>query len=301
MNTVSNQAGLPQLWLAEATARVARRGQRQGRWARALVAVGIGILVLILFLSFAAPLLGLPSPYQQDLANVLAPPSWAHPFGTDNLGRDVFARTLAAAQLDLGVAFAVTAVSLIIGLTLGSLAGFFGGSVDAVIMRSADLCLAFPFIVLVLVIIAITGPGLTGVYIGVPLTSWALYARLTRGEMLVVREKEWVLAARTLGLPVWRQFARHSFPHVWKPALVFSTADFVLNIMILATLSYLGVGAQPPRPEWGALIAEGQPQLLNAWWISTLPGLFVATVGVAISLIGDGAAELSGEDMKVVA
>jgi len=301
VSAVTAQARLPQELLAAATRRIVRRGQRERKWARVIVAVGAAILAVVLVLSLVRPWLGLPSPYLQDFAQVQRPPSLAHPFGTDNLGRDVFSRTLAASRLDLGVAFAVTGTSLVIGLVFGALAGFFGGVVDTVIMRCADVCLAFPFLVLVLVIISITGPGLKGVFIGVPLAGWAVYARLTRAEMLVVREREWVLAARTLGFPTWRVFARHAAPHVWRPAVTYSLADFVLNIILLATLSYLGVGAQPPRPEWGALIADGQIHLLDAWWITTLPGLFVVVVGVAISLIGDGVAELSGTDMKVVA
>jgi peptide/nickel transport system permease protein len=301
VTSLAGRPGLAQAAIAAATQRILRRTHREQRWALWLLVTGGSVLAVVLLLSLVRPWLGLPSPYHQDFAHIAAAPSPAHPFGTDSLGRDVFARTLAAAPLDLGVAGAVTLASVLIGFIFGALAGFFGGALDALIMRFADVCLAFPFIVLVLVIIAATGPGLKGVLIGVPLAGWALYARLTRSAMLGVREREWVLASRTLGLPVRRTFLRHALPHVWRPAVAFSTADFVLNIMVLATLSYLGVGAQPPQPEWGALIADGQAQLLSAWWISTLPGVFVVVVGLAIAMLGDGLAERFGTEMKVIA
>jgi peptide/nickel transport system permease protein len=301
VTTAAVDAHAPQELIAAATRRIVRRARRERAWSRRIVAVGGGIVAVVVLLSVVRPWLGLPDPQHQDFAHVASAPSWSHLFGTDSLGRDMFSRTIAASQLDLSVALALTATSLAIGLLAGALAGFFGGIIDTLIMRVADVCLAFPFIVLVLVIIAITGPGLTGVFIGVPLSGWALYARLTRAAMLGVREREWVLASRTLGFPVRRTFARHALPHVWRPAVTFSMADFVLNITVLATLSYLGVGAQPPQPEWGALIADGQSQLLNAWWISTLPGLFVALVGVSVTLLGDGLAEILGTDGRLVA
>lgn len=297
----ANRAPQSQDAIAAATQRILRTGKRARRWTRLNVAMGAAVIAFVLLLSLVRPWLGLPGPDQQNLDAVASAPSLAHPFGTDSLGRDVLARTIAATPLDIGAALAVTLISLAVGLALGSVAGFCGGRVDAVIMRCADVALAFPFLVLVLVIVAITGPGLTGFFIGVPLVGWALYARLTRGVMLGVREREWVLASRTLGFPASRTFLRHSVPHVWTPAVTYSTADFVLNVMILATLSYLGLGAQPPQPEWGALIADGQSQLFSAWWISTLPGVFVVVVGVAISLIGDGLADAYGTEMKVMA
>lgn len=287
--------------LLDATRALARRGGAQRRWARAALFVGIGIVALLLVLSLLQPLLGLAPPNQQNLNAVLQAPSAHHLFGTDDLGRDMLSRTLVASRLDLAVAGLVTLLSVVIGVVLGAAAGFFGGATDAVIMRLADVVLAFPFLVLVLAVVAIFGPGLTGVYVGVPLVGWSLYARLTRAQMLVVREKEYVLAARTLGFSTWRTLLRHAAPNVWRPALVYSMADVVLNIMLLATLSYLGVGVQPPQAEWGGLIAEGQSYLLEAWWISTLPGLVVVFVGIGFSLAGDAVADMLGEDMRLAA
>lgn len=287
--------------LLDATRALARRGGAQRRWARAALFVGIGIVALLLVLSLLQPLLGLAPPNQQNLNAVLQAPSAHHLFGTDDLGRDMLSRTLVASRLDLAVAGLVTLLSVVIGVVFGAAAGFFGGATDAVIMRFADVVLAFPFLVLVLAVVAIFGPGLTGVYVGVPLVGWSLYARLTRAQMLVVREKEYVLAARTLGFSTWRTLLRHAAPNVWRPALVYSMADVVLNIMLLATLSYLGVGVQPPQAEWGGLIAEGQSYLLGAWWISTLPGLVVVFVGIGFSLAGDAVADMLGEDMRLAA
>jgi peptide/nickel transport system permease protein len=287
--------------LIHATHALARRGTAQRRWARIALVTGASIVVIVLLLSLLQPLLGLPAPNKQDLGTVLTGPSLAHPFGTDNLGRDMLSRTLTAGRLDLAVAGLVTLLSVVIGVVLGAIAGFFGGLIDAVIMRVADVVLAFPFLVLLLAIVAIFGPGLTGVYVGVPLVGWALYARLTRAEMLVVREKEYVLAARTLGFSTWRTLIRHAAPNVWRPALIYSMADIVLNIMLLATLSYLGVGVQPPQAEWGGLIADGQEYLLQAWWISTLPGVVVVFVGIGFSLAGDAIADLLGEEVRLTA
>jgi peptide/nickel transport system permease protein len=287
--------------LIQATRALARRGTAQRRWARIALVTGASIVVIVLLLSLLQPLLGLPAPNKQDLDTVLTGPSLAHPLGTDDLGRDMLSRTLTAGRLDLAVAGLVTLLSVVIGVVLGAIAGFFGGFIDAVIMRVADVVLAFPFLVLLLAIVAIFGPGLTGVYVGVPLVGWALYARLTRAEMLVVREKEYVLAARTLGFSTWRTLIRHAAPNVWRPALIYSMADIVLNIMLLATLSYLGVGVQPPQAEWGGLIADGQEYLLQAWWISTLPGVVVVFVGIGFSLAGDAIADLLGEEVRLTA
>ena len=161
-------------------------------------------------------------------------------------------------------------------------------------MRAVDVVVAFPFIVLVIAVIAIVGPGLLGVYIGITVVGWALYARLTRAEMLVLREQQFVLAAQSLGYSHDRIVFRHPLPNLLRPNLVFSTLDIVLNILVLASLSFLGLGVQPPTAEWGAMVAEGRRFLLTAWWISTMPGLVIVVSGVGFSLIGDGLADRLG-------
>ncbi|MBI1880733.1 MAG: ABC transporter permease [Chloroflexi bacterium] len=189
-----------------------------------------------------------------------------------------------------------TYISLVIGLTLGALAGYFGGILDTLVMRVVDLVISFPFIVLILAITAITGPGLFGAYVGVLAVSWALYARLTRGEMLGLREKQYIMTAKTLGFTPWRIIFVHSVPNLLRSNLVFSMSDIVLNILTLAALSYLGLGVAPPTAEWGSIIAQGQKYLFTAWWISTLPGFVIVLVGVGFSLVGDGLADRLGED-----
>jgi peptide/nickel transport system permease protein len=219
--------------------------------------------------------------------------------GTDQLGRDIFSRVLYAVRLDLEVIFIITYVPLAIGMVLGALAGYCGGWVEHLIMRTVDAIIAFPFLVLIIAIIAIFGSGLKGVFIGVPLVAWTLYARLTRGEMLVLREKEFMHAAKGLGYSHSRILARHAIPNLLGSNLVFSAADLVLNLVLLASLSYLGLGVQPPTPELGAMVADGQSVLLEAWWVAALPGLCIVALGVSFSMIGDGLADRLGKQFRL--
>jgi peptide/nickel transport system permease protein len=254
---------------------------------------GVGLLALVV------PYLGFANPNVPHLQDAFQAPSWQHPMGTDQLGRDILARVLYAGRLDYTVGIVTTYIPLLLGVALGAVAGYLGGWVDTVTMRVVDVVTAFPFMVLVLAVIAVFGPGLKGVYVGLIVVGWSLYARVTRGEMLVLREREFMLAAETLGYSRRRIMFKHAIPNVIRPSLVFSMLDIVLNILLLASLSYLGLGVQPPTAEWGQMIAEGQTFLFSAWWISTLPGLVVVLVGVGFSLIGDGLADRLGEDMRL--
>jgi peptide/nickel transport system permease protein len=237
-------------------------------------------------------------PNQQDLLNTLQPPSWSYPFGTDNLGRDIFVRSIYAARIDLTVGLITTYLPLALGVLLGLLAGYRGGWLETVVMRAVDVVVAFPFIVLVIAVIAIVGPGLLGVYIGITVVGWALYARLTRAEVLILKEQQFVLAGTSLGYSQKRILFRHLLPNVIRPNLVFSTLDIVLNILVLASLSFLGLGVQPPTAEWGLMVADGQTFLLTAWWISTLPGLVIVLAGVGFSLVGDGLVDRFGQGWR---
>jgi len=275
--------------------RLYNRSVSERRWSTYTLWVGVIIVLVTTILSLAAPLSGI-DPTEADLTQVLLPPSWEHPFGTDDVGRDIFTRVLYAGRLDLTFGVVTTYISLVIGLVLGALAGYFGGLLDTIVMRAVDLVISFPFIVLILAITAITGPGLLGAYVGVLAVSWALYARLTRGEMLALREKQYIMNAQTLGYSAWRIIFVHSIPNLLRSNLVFSMSDIVLNILTLASLSYLGLGVSPPTPEWGEIVAQGQRSLRTAWWISTLPGLVIVLVGVGFSLIGDGLADRLSED-----
>jgi peptide/nickel transport system permease protein len=282
-----------------AAARLRRRAATERRWAALTLWLGVGIIAAIVFVSAAAPLLGFVDPNKQNLIESLQAPSWDHPLGTDTLGRDILTRVIYGGRIDLVFAVVTTIVPFALGALVGALAGYRGGWLDTVVNRFVDTVVAFPFIVLILAIVAITGPGLTGAYIGVFAVGWALYARLTRGEMLVEREKEYILAAQTLGYSSTRIVFRHALPNVLRASIVFSMADIVLNILLLSALSYLGLGVAPPTPEWGALVAEGKDVILTSWWVATMPGLVIVLVGVAFSLIGDGIADRLGRDFTL--
>lgn len=260
--------------------------------------IGSTILTLIVLAGVFAPLLTPYDPYAQDFVNFLQPPSWQHPFGTDMVGRDVLARVLYGIRIDLQIGFFTTYVPMTYGLMLGALAGYLGGHFDTVLMRVLDIAVAFPFLVLIIVIIAILGPGVQNIYIAVFLVGWTMYARLARAEMLVERQKDYVLAARTLGYPTSRVIMRHALPNIINSSIIFSMSDFVLNILLVSGLSFLGLGVQPPIPEWGAMIAEGRDFIFDAWWISTLPGLAVVLTGTALSLIGDGLSHRLGQRQR---
>jgi peptide/nickel transport system permease protein len=285
--------------LLGAAAGLRRRVARQARWSSATLWVGVAIVVVIALAGLLAPLIAPYPPTKQSLLDALQGPSGAHLFGTDQFGRDVFSRALHAIRIDLVLGLVTTYVPLVAGMALGAIAGLRRGWVDGFVTWLVDVTIALPFIVLVLAIVAIVGPGLTGVYIGLMIVSWALYARLTRAEMLVLREQQFILAARALGYSTPRILLRHALPHLLRPNLVFSMADIVLNILVLASLSFLGVGVQPPTPELGAIVADGQQYLLTAWWITTLPGLVLVVMGAGFSLIGDGFADRFGRRLEL--
>lgn len=258
-----------------------------------MLRVGLVGLGLVLLASLIAPF-ALPDPNAQDLSVPLQAPSLSHPFGTDDLGRDVLSRTLAATWLDLPVAIGVTFASVCIGVIAGTAAGYTGGWVERVVMRIADAVIAFPYLVFVLAVVAIMGPGIRGLIVALLALNWAFYARLARAEVLVLREKPFIQAAQTLGFTRRRVTFRHVLPNVLRPVAVYSMADVVVTILLIATLSFLGLGVSPPTSEWGSIIATGQDYLLSAWWISTLPGLVVVMVGFSFVLIGDALGERLG-------
>jgi peptide/nickel transport system permease protein len=265
------------------------------RWTRAAVrsvprgslAVGLFIVLGVGFLCFAAPFLPIANPLTPDYTAALQPPSLAHPFGTDDLGRDMLSRVLNGGQVDLTLGLVTTTFSLLFGMSVGAFAGFYRGVRGAIVMRTVDAVLSLPFIVLVLAIVAIVGPGLFGVYIGIMTVAWTVYARITNSEMLVLRERQFMLAARTLAFSDARIVFRHALPNLIRPNVAYFMSDLVGNILALAGLSYLGVGVQPPTPEWGALIQGGHVFLFQAWWITTLPGLVLLVTGIGFVLLGE--------------
>jgi len=265
-----------------------------GSWSVSLK-IGAGLMALIVLAGLLAPWVAPYDPYYQDFAAALLPPEIAHPFGTDNLGRDIFSRVLHGIRVDLTIGLISTYVPMTYGVMLGAYAGYIGGRFDALVMRILDVAMAFPFLVLIIVIVAVLGPGVHNIYIAIFLVAWTMYARLARAEMMVERSKDYVTAARVLGFPMARVIFRHGLPNVINSSIVFSASDFVLNILLVSGLSFLGLGIQPPIPEWGAMVAEGREFMMQAWWISTLPGLAIVVTGTALSLIGDGLAQRLGE------
>jgi peptide/nickel transport system permease protein len=257
--------------------------------------LGILIVSMVILSGIFAPLLSPYDPIKGDYNDALSAPSMAHPFGTDSYGRDLFARTLYAARLDLQIGLITTYFPFVLGLVIGAVGGYFGGWVDMVLMRVVDVAIAFPFMVLIIVIMVILGPGVQNMYIAIFLLGWTMYARLARAEMLVVREQEYIQAAKALGYGHFRIIFRHAVPNILTSSIIFSMSDLVLNILLASSISFLGLGVQPPTPEWGAIITEGRDFLLQAWWISTLPGIAIIITGLGFSFIGDGLARMLGQ------
>jgi peptide/nickel transport system permease protein len=272
--------------------RRARSRRRFGRRHLTLVA-GATILLLVIAATLAAPLLTSYNPDTIDPLHPLAHPmTGGHLLGTDQYGRDVLARMLFGGRLDLLIAFGATGVTLVCGTLIGLVSGYFGGRLDAVLMRIVDLFFAFPFFVLVIAIVAMLGPSLLNMFIAIWLTSWISYARITRGHTLVAKSQEYVLAAKALGYRHRRVMLRHILPNVVSFVIIFAMVDAVGNVLLGAALGFLGLGASPPSPEWGVMISDGQSYILTSWWLSTLPGIAIVLVGVGFSLLGDGLADL---------
>ncbi len=253
---------------------------------------GLVILAIMVLLALAAPLLTPYDPIAQKLDETFRPPlSPNHVLGTDNFGRDIWSRILYSTRLDIQIGLLSVVFPFVFGTLVGISAGYLGGHVDTVLMRVLDVMMAFPFLVLVVAIMSVLGPGLTSMYVAFGLVGWIPYARITRGETLATRNLEYIQAARTIGAGTPRIMLRHVLPNVIGPGVVYVFTGMVLAILVGATLSYLGLGPQPPTPEWGAMIAAGRQFLLQAWWMTALPGFALLVFGVALSLIGDGLAD----------
>jgi ABC-type dipeptide/oligopeptide/nickel transport system permease subunit len=255
-------------------------------WRRPAAIGGAILLLLWVLIALLDPLLGLQDPLRQDVAVAFRAPSGAHPFGTDALGRDVLSRTLWGVRASLPLAVALVAGSLVVGSVLGAVAGYLSGVVDEVIMRIADLVFAFPTIILAMVVAAALGPSLTNAVLALLIVSWPNYARVMRALVLGARGQEYVVAGRLLGAGPFTSLRRDVLPNVSAPMLVLAMLDFGNQILLLAGLSFLGLGAVPPTPEWGSMVADGVTQF-SSWWLATFPGLAIFSVVVAFNLIGD--------------
>jgi len=267
--------------------RQARRWYRQP----ALMA-GIVIMGLIIATALSAPLLASYNPIALNLNATLLGPSSQHLLGTDQLGRDIFARLLYGLRLDLAVGCLAVLFPFTLGTILGSLAGYFGGWVDIVIMRLVDIVVAFPFYVLVIALVFVLGPGVRSIIIAITLVGWVSYARIIRGEILVAKRQDYVVAAQSGGLSSLRIMGRHLLPNVITQAIIYAMSDIVQDILAIVTLGYFGLGVPPPTPDLGSMINDGQNFLTTHWQLTTIPGLAVVVVGLGLSLIGDGLADL---------
>ena len=271
---------------------VPRWSARFGR--RPMLVAGVGILAAFVMLALLAPYVAPYDPIFQDGAARLMPPSLAHPFGTDNFGRDVLSRVIWGARIDLQMAVIGVVFPFLIGTVVGTLAGFFGGWVDTVFMRIIDVVLAFPFLVLMLSIITILGPGLGSFYIAMALVGWVSYARLIRAQILVLKTQDFAVAAASLGFSRARIMFRHLLPNALAGSLVFVMSDAVLVLLNGASISYLGLGVQPPVAEWGVMVAEASGFMTQAWWITLFPGFAIVMLAFGFSLTGDALADLMG-------
>ncbi|AMD60005.1 ABC transporter permease [Agrobacterium sp. SOY23] len=253
-----------------------------------LAVVGLTIIVLFIALSLLAPLLAPYDPATQNLGNRLAFPSAEHWFGTDELGRDILSRILYGGRVTLGMVIAVVVLVAPIGLAIGCIAGYFGGIVDTVLMRVTDVFLAFPRLILALAFVAALKPGVESAILAIALTAWPPYARLARAETMTVRGSDFVAAYRLTGASAWRIIARHIAPLCVPSLIVRITLDMSSIIITAASLGFLGMGAQPPSPEWGAMIATAKRFIFEQWWVATIPGIAIFLVSLAFNFLGDG-------------
>jgi peptide/nickel transport system permease protein len=250
---------------------------------------GLIIVTLLILVAILAPLLARGiSPLSQDLVNRLAAPSEEHWFGTDELGRDIYARTLYGAKVTLTIVMLVSVVVTPIGLAVGTLAGYLGGWVDAMLMRITDIFLAFPRLVLALAFAAALGPGIENAVIAISLTAWPPYARIARAETITIAKSEFIQAVVLQGASTWRILFKHIVPLCLSSVIVRLTLDMAGIILTAAGLGFLGLGAQPPTPEWGAMVSAGRNVILDQWWVATIPGIAIFIVSLGFNLLGDG-------------
>jgi len=256
--------------------------------------LGLGLLLVLLAITLLAPLLAPDDPSRIDTAVRLLPPSWAHPMGTDDLGRDVFSRVLYGARISLTIGFLAVAIAVAVGTAVGAIAGYVGGWVDALLMRFVDLFLSFPRIVLLVTIVAVFKPSIALIIIILGLTGWMGVSRLVRGEVLSLKEREFVQAARALGFSGPRILGRHILPAALTPVIVAATLGIGNAILAEAALSYLGLGVPPDIASWGNIIRSGADRMVDAWWIALFPGLAIVFTVMSFNLVGDGLRDALG-------
>ena len=258
-------------------------------WMTRVTFVAGGLIVLLMIIVSLFPAVFAPyDPLEVAPAARFIAPCAEHPFGTDFYGRDILSRVVYGARIDLLIGVLGTAIPLVVGSILGLLAGYYGGLLDSLLMRVNDVMMAFPFTILVIIIMTILGQGMQNIFIALWLVGWMSYARLVRSEVLVMKNAEFVQSAVVAGFTNARILFRHVLPNVISSAVVFAASDIVMCMITGASMSFLGLGIQPPSPEWGAILNEGRGYISTAWWITFFPGLTMALTGVGFSLLGDG-------------
>lgn len=253
-----------------------------------LAVIGGTLVLLVFVLSIFAPWIAPHDPSEIHVKNILIGPSWTHPLGTDELGRDVLSRMLWGGRISLEVGFVAVGIATILGIILGAIAGYYGGWIDGVIMRAVDIMLSIPTIFLVLAVIAILEPSIINIMAVIGLTSWMEPARLIRAEFISLKEREFVVAAHAIGATDGRIIMKHILPNGLSPILVSATLGIGGAILIESALSFLGLGVQPPTPSWGSLLSSGKDNIEIAWWLSAFPGLAILVTVLGYNLLGEG-------------
>jgi peptide/nickel transport system permease protein len=256
--------------------------------ANPLALVGIAIVIALVLMALLAPVIAPGSPYAQDLTQRLLAPSAEHWFGTDELGRDIYTRVVHGGRVTLTIVVLVAVIVAPLGLAIGTASGYFGGLVDTVLMRITDVFLAFPRLILALAFVAALGPGIENAVIAIALTAWPPYARVARAETITLRESDFISAVRLQGASSARILMRHIVPLCLSSVIIRVTLDMAGIILTAAGLGFLGLGAQPPIPEWGAMVSSGRAFLLDQWWVATIPGIAIFVVSLGFNLLGDG-------------
>ncbi len=249
---------------------------------------GLLMIGLIFFVAGTAPLLAPHDPGKTDVSLKLKPPSFQHPLGTDQLGRDVFSRMLYGSRISLSVGFVAVAISIFIGILVGAVAGYYGRWVDSILMRFVDIMLCFPTFFLILTVVALLGPSIFNIMLVIGITSWMGTSRFVRAEFLSLRERDFVQAARALGVADRRIIFKHILPNGLAPVFVTATLDVATAILVEAGLSFLGFGVQPPAPSWGNILTEGRTYIFDAWWLTLFPGLAILITVLSFNLLGEG-------------
>ncbi len=269
-------------------------------WRQRAALVGVFIIAALALAGVLAPIIAPYNPVKQDLAHVLLPPCPAHPLGTDHLGRDILSRIIYGARLSLFIGFLAVGLGLALGVPLGIVSGYYGGWADLVVQRLVDIMLSFPSFLLALSLVALLGVGLTNVILAVGISTIPSFIRLTRGAVLVIREQTYIEAARAVGTGDGRILFRHILPNVTAPVVVQATLSLGVAVLMASGLGFLGLGVQPPTPEWGAMLGEGRNYIFSAPYVATFPGLAIFLAVLGFNLVGDGLRDALDPRLRLV-